>query len=432
MKYAPLLKPYSTAAREAVDYSIHMGGMGSADVYSENITLENGAYIQDNNILTLSATDKVVIKKETSQLPLPTLYVNGNGTQNVEAKTIEVTVDDTRPAFLVDYGGSGIFKASESATFTGDVVVYGGNLDFTTTAKTEIKGGGLAAYGASSSLKWTGAQDTEFVVTNRAHSLVDTNLAVADALTLWVVSADLSNVKTTLLASPEAEVYSSYDKSKGAAARLLRGGSVTLKNATVEGTVISNGENASGEKSAFNVASGGSFQMKGDVLAGNGGTVNLVLDSAKSKLEGYIDSASDWERANFANEARQYTDDLSETIATESAGAVNLTLANGGVWTVKDWSTFNELTLNEGGVVDLTEKLGTFLLSMGEDAAKSTMLYVEKASASSQNVEISLDNVSNVMDLNGRRFATTNGTTPEADALSRDATSSDLFTVTST
>jgi hypothetical protein len=156
------------------------------------------------------------------------------------------------------------------------------------------------------------------------------------------------------------------------------------------------------------------------------------LDSAKSKLEGYIDSASDWERANFANEARQYTDDLSETIATESAGAVNLTLANGGVWTVKDWSTLNELTLNEGGVVDLTEKLGTFLLSMGEDAAKSTMLYVEKASASSQNVEISLDNVSNVMDLNGRRFATTNGTTPEADALSRDATSSDLFTVTST
>ena len=130
MKYAPLLKPYSTAAREAVDYSIHMGGMGSADVYSENITLENGAYIQDNNILTLSATDKVVIKKETSQLPLPTLYVNGNGTQNVEAKTIEVTVDDTRPAFLVDYGGSGIFKASESATFTGDVVVYGGNLGF--------------------------------------------------------------------------------------------------------------------------------------------------------------------------------------------------------------------------------------------------------------------------------------------------------------
>lgn len=69
---------------------------------------------------------------------------------------------------------------------------------------------------------------------------------------------------------------------------------------------------------------------------------------------------------------------------------------------------------------------------MGEDAAKSTMLYVEKASASSQNVEISLDNVSNVMDLNGRRFATTNGTTLEADALSRDATSSDLFTVTST
>jgi len=118
---------------------------------------------------------------------------------------------------------------------------------------------------------------------------------------------------------------------------------------------------------------GKTVQMEGDVLAANGGTINLTLDGQNSYLQGNVATVSPWTYNSKAG----------------SAGTVNMTVTNGAVWKpvydnrygsfntadyvydsaakgnvytyntqAQDYTTtansIDALTLKDGGIVDLT------------------------------------------------------------------------------
>lgn len=170
-------------------------------------------------------------------------------------------------------------------------------------------------------------------------------------------------------------------------------------------------------------------QIFGDVYAGNGGNVTLML--AGSTLEGQIDDYHELatgtaEADSFRN--ADFYDDAGNPIYVTQAGSVHLTLADDSTWTARGKNFVESLTFSgTSSLVDLSQNEnssvtigtlsgsnGVFRMKLGKPEAgadgliHSDMLYISNIDADSQNrIEVVFaDGVTSFEELDGLRFAT--------------------------
>lgn len=171
--------------------------------------------------------------------------------------------------------------------------------------------------------------------------------------------------------------------------------------------------------------------IRGDIYAGNGGQIDMVLEGSESLIEGQIDDY--WELDSvkqgevFRNTA--FKDSTGQLINVSESGHVNLTLTDGAQWIARGQSFLTTLAFEgEGSFVDLTrnsnssivvknlEGDGTFRMKLDKPIVNtstgevhSDMLYIQNMDDDAHYV-IEIDPSVNVNELNGLRFATTNTT----------------------
>lgn len=152
--------------------------------------------------------------------------------------------------------------------------------------------------------------------------------------------------------------------------------------------VISNGdairvnerEGYSGGTVKVNTAGGNDVKLTGDLYSGDGGTINVMFDTAQSHLTG--------------------------SSYTESGSMTELSFKNGAFWNVKSDSVVSKLTVGAGSVIDMTADGGaysdlsaddltadgsTFKMNVGsEDEAHkySDKVVLTNSAAGSNNIEI--------------------------------------------
>ena len=209
------------------------------------------------------------------------------------------------------------------------------------------------------------------------------------------------------------KIFGNIIAGRGSSDEAVGAGTVTITNSPYAKTLVRN------------------VEIRGDVYAGNGGTVAMLLDGESSIIEGQIDDY--WELASvkkgevFRNAA--FTDDEGNVIDVTQSGHVDLTLKDGAQWLARGQSFITDLTFEgEGSLVDLSRNTnssvviknlkgdGTFRMKLGKpivDQATgevhSDMLYIQNMDDNAKyTIDVALD--VNVNELNGLRFATTNTT----------------------
>ena len=222
------------------------------------------------------------------------------------------------------------------------------------------------------------------------------------------------------------------------ALRSVGGSSVNIGQETQATDVTIVGDIVAGRGTENDVAGGSvgiyaaaGSQIFGDVYAGNGGKVSLMLSGGT--LEGQIDdyhelADSTAEADSFRNAA--FYDESGNTLSVKEAGSVHLTLADGSVWTARGKNFVESLAFSgASSTVDLSQnensslKIGTlsgsngvFKMKLGKPEASadglihSDMLYISNIEADSQNqIEVVFaEGVSSFEELDGLRFATSN------------------------
>ena len=196
----------------------------------------------------------------------------------------------------------------------------------------------------------------------------------------------------------QGQADESYHADKqGSAIRAMRNSAITLDKATgIYGDIIAGKGGVDEEEGAdldtldwqgghVKVTSVDGAIFKGDVLAGNKGTIDLKLNGAS--YEGRVDDYADATLKDVVFRPEEFDVDVTE------GGTVNMTL-NDSVWTARGQSFVSSVAFGEtGGVIDLTKEEGnsvtirelsgdgTFhMLLNSEDHGKSDMLYIGKNS----------------------------------------------------
>ena len=214
------------------------------------------------------------------------------------------------------------------------------------------------------------------------------------------------------------------------AVRSVSGANVTIDGSSINifGTIVAGRgvEDSDVAGGSITIGDGQSVvKIRGDVYAGNGGTVSLTL-SEDSILEGQIDDYHELNTLDtdtvFRNSAFMTTD--GSTLPVTAAGSVSLTL-NGGTWVARGQSFVNKLNSeNAQSVVDLSQNenssvaineltgSGQFKMRLNNDPAKSDMLYVQNLDKEAHyQISVVLDpqTTRSVYELKDVRIATTKG-----------------------
>lgn len=152
------------------------------------------------------------------------------------------------------------------------------------------------------------------------------------------------------------------DKPGASAEITVKGGPVNLSSTLADdsnslqdegdGAVISQGENAVAN---INMDGGNKVIIKGDVMAKDGGVVNLKLDTHDSELNGNI-VAIDGGKANVTVENAFINGSAYDRFGMDGEGAADLKLKD-AVWNVGSTSTLSSLTA-DGSLVNLSSAQG--------------------------------------------------------------------------
>ena len=193
--------------------------------------------------------------------------------------------------------------------------------------------------------------------------------------------ADKQGVRTIAAVRALRNSKISLDKAAGIYGDIIAG-----KGPAAEGTASAEGDGGSAEPAdwkggsvTINSVSGAEF--KGDVLAGNKGSIDFTLNYAS--YEGRVDDYADATLKDMVFRPQEFDVDVTE------GGTVNMTL-NHSTWTARGQNFVTTLAFGEeGGLVDLSKDEnnsvtirnlkgdGTFnMLLNSEDHSKSDMLYI--------------------------------------------------------
>lgn len=232
------------------------------------------------------------------------------------------------------------------------------------------------------------------------------------------------------------------DNVREIAIRSIMGGKTYLNNEDgqylIAGTILAGRGTSDSSETAGSISLGGKqLQIYGDVFAGNGGQIDITLNS-QSKLEGQIDdyhelnsglASSDIFRNPIFSDAQTGVE-----LPVTQAGKVTLNL-NGGQWIARGQSFVNTINLSNGGTIDLSKNSnssvsianlsgsGNFTMELGayseSGEIQSDMLYIQNVSEGSHftiNAKFN-DTIKSIEDLVDLRFATV-GSGASADLFS--------------
>ena len=163
----------------------------------------------------------------------------------------------------------------------------------------------------------------------------------------------------------------SEDESNNPAAKnavvATKGAVVTLGHGIIKGNIISDGSVVTINKENKDGS------VEGNLAVANGGTLELSVAGLLGKLNGDIVSSSD----------------IATVASGASTGEVDLTVANGAVWTggLKDSSAELNLTLSGGSWMNTNTAESTVKSLMGSGTVK-TIKYKDPSSAANEDVEI--------------------------------------------
>ena len=378
------------------------------DIVSENTVSspDKTAIFVYNNLFNIN-TETLKIHSTNEETRFGNGIISANSQSNITADTISVDAD---AAIVVqdpmkNGDQSNLNITADTITLNGAVQAYGGNLTFVHDKN-------------SDSQKLTIKVDgTDAVTANTAdypNHMAEYNQAILNF-----------NIDTVISSQGDDTTYANKSGKRTASAiRAMRNSVYNLNAADqkyeIYGDIIAGrGEDTSeiiGGK--VNIGGTGSI-IRGDVLAGNTGEINIDLNNGS--IEGRVDDYADASLSDDPNEKDVVFRPEEFDVAVTDGGTVNMTL-NNSAWTARGQNFVTKLDFGaEGGLVDLSQDEnnsvtirnlngnGTFnMLLNSEDHSKSDMLYIGK-NTGSQTINIvggitgGLENISKD---NPLRFAT--------------------------
>ena len=194
-------------------------------------------------------------------------------------------------------------------------------------------------------------------------------------------------------------------------------------NYLVYGTIVA-GAGSKGANGGKITINGKNTQIYGDVFAGNGGEINITLNSGNI-LEGQVDDyhelAGDKEGKVFHNSA--FVDSEGNPLYVEYAGNATLNINDGAHWIARGQSFVDTVTL-DGGTIDMSKNENSSVtvndlsgngivkmrLNTG-DRDQSDMLYVTGSLEGNYELQIAGDefDINEITEDNPLRFATVKG-----------------------
>ena len=311
------------------------------------------------------------------------------------------------------------------------------------------------------------SSNTAIRITNEAGSALAAASAAPssdenyNALTVKGSSIDFSGRDTSFMTQAQAGYQGAADPTHpidtvGSALRVGTGGSLKIDDGqnTIQGLVlVGRGENTArnADDTAANggrliLGPNGTHDISGDMVAMNGGSIELTLTS-DAQWEGQADDYGDIRSGESTLVKRTRVlhpdNDYSSTLAISEPGDIHLTLS-GGTWCARGQSCVTSVTFAEPGVplraraarsaesalsawgsdanvIDLSQDensslsigtlhgSGTFRMRLnGTNPEKSDMLFIENMDDSSvYTIQAEIASGSSLSDLYGLRFATT-------------------------
>ena len=311
------------------------------------------------------------------------------------------------------------------------------------------------------------SSNTAIRITNEAGSALAAASAAPssdenyNALTVKGSSIDFSGRDTSFITQAQAGYQGAANPTHpidtvGSALRVGTGGTLKIDDGqnTIQGLVlVGRGENTArnADDTAANggrliLAPNGTHDISGDMVAMNGGSIELTLTS-DAQWEGQADDYGDIRsgESTLAKRTRVLhpDNDYSSTLAISEPGDIHLTLS-GGTWRARGQSSVTSVTFAELGVplraraarsaesalsawgsdanvIDLSQDensslsigtlhgSGTFRMRLnGTNPEKSDMLFIENMDDSSvYTIQAEIASGSSLSDLYGLRFATT-------------------------
>ena len=393
---------------------------------SKNFSAANGEiglYSAGQGSISVTAGDTALFQNNSCAV-----YTAGEGTAELKGNKLEMIdnnygVSSSGKSVTIDVDGF-TFGTSTAIDFPITAVYGGGNTKVDVTAgKADLNGQIMAEDNA----------EIQFLEDAEAGSdqLISVYSPFGDAVSAGTAKigfqanavinsqgdeeyhADKQGVRTIAAVRALRNSEISLDKAAGIYGDIIAG-----KGPAAEGTESAEGDGGSAEPAdwkggsvTINSVSGAEF--KGDVLAGNKGSIDFTLNDAS--YEGRVDDYADATLKDMVFRPQEFDVDVTE------GGTVDMTL-NHSAWTARGQNFVTTLAFGEeGGLVDLSKDEnnsvtirnlkgdGTFnMLLNSEDHSRSDMLYIGK-NEGSQTIHVvggitgGLENISRD---NPLRFAT--------------------------
>lgn len=367
------------------------------------------------------------------------------GKLSIEAQQIEVS------AIKGGNNAIGIWNANGTALKSNNITVdgvtassgaYGYQNESSTTTANTIQISNISGNEAIGLFNFEGNLETGSMTISGVQSTGNGNAILLDTVggqttvsSSAILTHELLNQESGYEFSYQGDYQGNADTQKDnvreIAIRSIMGGKTYLNNEEgqylIAGTILAGRGTSDSSVAAGSISLGGKqLQIYGDVFAGNGGQIDITLNS-QSKLEGQIDdyhelnsglASSDIFRNPVFSDAQTGVE-----LPVTQAGKVTLNL-NGGQWIARGQSFVDTLAFGaEGGLVDLSKNenssisinnlsgSGQFTMRLNNDPTKSDMLYIQNLDTNAQyQVNVVLNNTTrSVYELKDVRIATTNG-----------------------
>ena len=318
------------------------------DIVSDNYTSspDKTAIFVYNNLFNIN-TDTLKIYSTNEQTRFGNGIISANSQSNITANTISV---DAETAIIAqDPMKSGVPSnlniTANSITLNGAVQAYGGNLTFVRDENRD-------------SQKLTIKVDGTDAVTANTPDYPDEVAEKNQAILTF-------NINTVISSQGDDTTYANKSGKRTASAiRAMRNSVYNLNAADqkyeIYGDIIAGRGEETSEIIGGKVNIGGTGSIiRGDVLAGNTGEININLNNGS--IEGRVDDYADASLSDDPNEEDVVFRPGEFDVDVTKGGTVNMTL-NKSNWDARGQSFVTELTFENGGsvnLVDVTETDGS-------------------------------------------------------------------------
>ena len=378
------------------------------DIVSENYisSPDKTAIFINNNLFNIN-TDELYIRSTNEQTRFGNGIISAASDSNIKADTIFVDAETTivvqNPMRNGNVGTLDI--TANTITLNGAVQVYGGNLTFVRDENRDIQ---------KLNIKVDGTDAVTANTPDYPNHMAEYNQAILNF-----------NIDTVISSQGDDTTYANKSGKRTASAiRAMRNSIYNLNAADqkyeIYGDIIAGRGEETSEIIGGKVNIGGTGSIiRGDVLAGNTGEININLNNGS--IEGRVDDYADASLSDDPNKEDVVFRPEEFDVAVTDGGTVNMTL-NNSTWTARGQNFVTELDFGaEGGLVDLSQDEnnsvtirnlngnGTFnMLLNSEDHSKSDMLYIGK-NTGTQTINIVggiTGGLENISEDNPLRFAT--------------------------